>query len=261
MTERTAAIAKPLRQAADGLRHVLLVDDDEDILIEFGEYLARFSFRVSCARSVAEAESLLVSIRPHVVVVDQWLSDSNGVDLVRKLHDHRGPPCIMISASRDDADRVLALELGADDYLVKPLVARELVARINALLRRCGQLPSEEPPDAQAGSLTFIRHMRAVFSIEGEKVPLTGAEYDIILTLCEAQPDAVSRELLALKCLGRTSWPGDRSIDGIICAIRRKLAAAGVPRDRIKALRNRGYAYCGMATMVGLSEPRPEPET
>lgn len=186
----------------------------------------------------AEAESQLANGSFDVVILDAMMPRKGGFELLRDLHGSSYPPTIVISARGEEVDRMLGFELGADDYLPKPFNPRELVIRVRALLRRA--LLAQKPIASAIGNLVVCAQARRA-QVEERSVPLTNAEFKILLKLLEAQGVTVRREVLSELALGRACLPGDRSVDTHISNLRRKLKEAGARGFRINAERNLGY--------------------
>ena len=196
---------------------VLLVEDDDAIAEPLMTGLRRHGFAV---RRVTRGEDALAAAGPDIVLLDLGLDDIDGLDVCRRLRERSAVPIIVITARGEEADRVVGLELGADDYVVKPFGVRELIARIRAVMRRADPRP-EEPPTG-SGRLHVDRRGRRVL-LDGEECPLTPKEFDI-LALLSAQPGAaVSRQAIFEQVWG-TSWYGpSRTLDVHVASLRRKL--------------------------------------
>ncbi|WP_244517835.1 response regulator [Ancylobacter rudongensis] len=228
---------------AGGGPHILVVDDDQQIRKLLGRYLVEQNFRVSLAADGKEAERRLTEGRIDLVVLDLMLPDVSGLDLCRTIRTRSTVPIILLTALKEDVDRIIGLEIGADDYLGKPFNPRELVARIRAVLRRLS--PRDATPAAPAIRLRFNGFVadptsRQLWDPEGEEIVLTGAEFDLLLALLERPGRMLSREQLLDITHGRASAGFDRSVDVLISRLRRKLGDAG-NFQIIKTLRNGGY--------------------
>ncbi|RTL91909.1 response regulator transcription factor [Ancylobacter aquaticus] len=220
-----------------------MVDDDQQIRKLLGRYLVEQNFRVSLAADGKEAERRLTEGRIDLVVLDLMLPDVSGLDLCRTIRTRSTVPIILLTALKEDVDRIIGLEIGADDYLGKPFNPRELVARIRAVLRRLS--PRDAAPAAPAMRLRFNGFVadptsRQLWDPEGEEIVLTGAEFDLLLALLERPGRMLSREQLLDITHGRASAGFDRSVDVLISRLRRKLGDAG-NFQIIKTLRNGGY--------------------
>jgi two-component system OmpR family response regulator len=223
--------------------HILAVDDDPEIRRLLGRYLDGQGFRVSLAASGREMRDLLKVHAIDLIVLDVMLPDGSGLDFCRELRAaHPRIAVILLTALKEDVDRIIGLEIGADDYLGKPFNPRELVARIRAVLRRTGEEPVAP---AAAGGYRFAgfradTRARRVVDVAGGEVPLTTAEFDLLLAFLERPSRVLSREQLLDLGRGRKADPFDRSVDVMISRIRRKLVDAGAP-EIIKTVRNGGY--------------------
>jgi two-component system, OmpR family, alkaline phosphatase synthesis response regulator PhoP len=203
--------------------HVLVVDDEPAIVEIVRDYLADAGFRVSTAGDGGEALQLVRSIRPDLIVLDLGLPGLDGLDLARTVRRTSDVPIIMLTARSDEADRVAGLELGADDYLVKPFSPRELLARVRAVLRRTRGAP--EPGDDRplvVGDLTVDRPRRLV-SVGGRAVELTATEFDLLARMAAAPGRVFTRGQLLEAIHGIAIDAGERAIDAHVKNLRRKI--------------------------------------
>lgn len=225
-------------------QHVLVVDDDEEIRKLLGRYLQTQGCRVSTAASVRELQDQLKKSRPDIIILDVMLPDGSGVDVCRDIRSTSSIPIILLTALKEDVDRIIGLEIGADDYVGKPFNPRELMARIRAVLRRVGE--QAVTPAASAGRVhrfggfTLDCDARRVTDEAGVEAPLTAAEFDLLLAFVERPGRVLSREQLLDITQGRSLGPFDRSIDVLVSRIRRKLGDTGAFQI-LKTLRNGGY--------------------
>ena len=224
---------------------VLLVDDDVELCAMLGEYLGREGYAIT---AVHDGESGIARSRSDqfdIVVMDITMPRLDGFETLRRIRTFSAIPVLMLTARGDDVDRIVGLELGADDYLAKPFNPRELSARIKAILRRA-QPPAETPDDRPRrmvrGDLVLDPSAR-VLSRGGEPLPLTGTEYAVAEILVRAVGSVVSKEALSEQALGRRLLPFDRSIDTHVSNLRRKLGPAPNGSQRIKTIRGRGYLF------------------
>jgi DNA-binding response OmpR family regulator len=220
---------------------VLLVDDDRELCRMLAEYLNPEGFKLT---TVHDGDEALYSLGRHhfdLIVLDVMLPRLGGLDVLRLLRQKNSTPVLMLTARGEDIDRVVGLELGADDYLPKPFNPRELVARMRAILRRSLLLePQAGRRDRiDAGPLSLLFSSRTA-SARGETVTLTGAEFRVLEVLMQQIGIVVSREQLTRQVLGRRLTPYDRSIDTHISNIRRKLAAVA---DEISIVNVRRTGY------------------
>jgi DNA-binding response OmpR family regulator len=222
---------------------VLLVDDDRELCRMLAEYLAPEGFQL---KSVHDGDEALYELGRHhfdLVVLDVMLPRISGLDVLRTLRQNQNIPVLMLTARGEDVDRVVGLELGADDYLPKPFNPRELVARMRAILRR-SLLPDPQPGRREridVGPVTLHFSSRTA-SARGQSISLTGVEFRVLELLMQQQGTVVSREHLTRQVLGRRLTPYDRSIDTHISNIRRKLLAVA---DQVSIInvRRSGYVF------------------
>ena len=215
-----------------GRRTVLLVEDEESITVPLREALAREGFDASVARTAAEALELARGVEPDVVLLDVMLPDGSGFDVCRELRRESRVPIIMVTARGDEADRIVGLELGADDYVTKPFSAREVAARIRAVLRRAEAEPAPAEPEGaiEVGELR-VEPARRIASLAGRPLELSRKEFDVLALLAREAGRVVSRERL-LEEVWDTTWFGStKTLDVHVSALRRKLGDdAGDPR-------------------------------
>ncbi len=205
------------------MNHVLVVDDEPAIVEIVRDYLTDAGYRVSTARSGDEALDLTRSIRPDLIVLDLGLPGIDGLDVTRTIRRTSTVPIIVLTARADEADRVVGLELGADDYLVKPFSPRELLARVRAVLRRSGGQaePGDERP-MTAGELTVDPARRRV-TVAGRVVDLTATEFDLLAHMAAAPGRVFTRGQLLETIHGVAVDAGERAIDAHVKNIRRKV--------------------------------------
>jgi len=224
-------------------RQVLIIDDDAELGVMLNTFLGGEGLAV---RHVTHGDAGLAAIREHMpdaVVLDVMLPDMSGFDVLRAIRAASQVPVIMLTARGEDTDRIIGLELGADDYLPKPFNPRELAARLRAVLRRtAGEVTDQPIPMLTAGALELDPRSRSAM-LHGERLRLTGAEFAILERLL-AEPGAiVSRDALAEHALGRRLTPYDRSIDTHVSRLRTKLGPLASGEPRIQSQRGRGYRY------------------
>jgi two-component system response regulator CpxR len=219
---------------------VLLVDDDEELCALLGRAMQREGLEVTAVHDAVAGYQRATSERWSMVILDVMLPGGNGIEVLEKVRAASRVPIIMLTARGEERYRIRGLELGADDYVAKPFSARELVARIRAVLRR---MPEQALPDTlQIGDLAIDRRTRVVLQ-NGGPVELTSAEYEVLLVLVRAAGKTVSRDELAEKALGRGVAFLDRSIDMHISNLRKKLGAKFGLVERIQSVRGAGYIY------------------
>ena len=224
-----------------GSPHILVVDDDAEIRSLLARYLGGQGFRVTTAQDRRDCLARVADARPDLIVLDVMLPDGTGLEICRGLQDQRPRiPVILLTALKEDVDRIIGLEIGADDYLGKPFNPRELTARIRAVLRRAG--PEDAAPVAAsyhfAGFQAFPDQRRVV--ADGADIDLTGAEFDLLMAFLQRPGRVLSRDLLLDLTQGRDRDPFDRSIDVLMSRLRRKLTTDAVPAV-FKTVRNGGY--------------------
>jgi DNA-binding response OmpR family regulator len=224
---------------------ILIIDDDVALGELVTEYLEPLGFEIELVhRGDAGAERALAG-EHSLVVLDVMLPGLNGFEVLRRIRAESKIPVLMLTARGDDIDRIVGLEIGADDYLPKPFNPRELTARIRAILRRT---TPEAPADQSAekrlrvGDVELDSGTRAI-SRAGENVELTAVEFDLLEKLLRAAGQIVTREELSKQVLGRGSSPFDRSIDMHISNLRKKLGNRDDAGERIKTVRGVGYIY------------------
>jgi two-component system response regulator CpxR len=224
---------------------VLIIDDDVALCELVTEYLEPLGFEIETVhRGDAGAERAL-SGKHSLVVLDVMLPGLNGFEVLRRIRAESNIPVLMLTARGEDVDRIVGLEIGADDYLPKPFNPRELTARIRAILRRARL---EEPSNhsstkkLKVGDVELDGGTRTVFR-DGENVELTAVEFDLLDQLLRAAGRIVKREDLSQQVLGRGSSPFDRSIDMHISNLRKKLGHQAGASERIKTVRGVGYIY------------------
>jgi len=226
------------------LTSILLVDDDHELDLMLTEYLSTEPFRVVTAQDGKKALNLLSEVMFDLVILDVMLPSLNGFDVLHRLRQSLTVPVIMLTARGEDADRILGLELGADDYLAKPFNPKELVARIHAVLRRTGKNAEYSNQTVTVGPL----HLSAATleaTVDGRTVRLTGTEFRVLELLMRGAGRAQSRAFLTERILGRTPSAYDRSIDTHISNLRLKLVDEHGRGIEIRNIRGAGYLLTG----------------
>ncbi len=219
-------------------QRVLVVEDDPSVLRVLGELFRRDGLETVGVRTGAEAEPTIASFAPDVVILDLGLPDMNGFDLLRAVRDHHDIPIIVLSGRGDESDRVLALELGADDYVVKPFLNRELVARVRVRLRRPPAVNGRPPTQLGDQGLRVDPVSREVI-LEGATVALTAREFDLLEFLSTSPRQVFSRSQL-LDAVWRSSpeWQTENTVTEHIHRLRQKVGG-----DRIVTVRGVGYRF------------------
>jgi two-component system OmpR family response regulator len=230
---------------------VLVVDDDGEILTLVARFLRLNGFKVHTARNSLEMEEALSRVAIDLVVLDLMLPGRSGLDICRDLRRSSSLPVIMLTAKGDETDRIVGLEVGADDYLPKPFNPRELLARINAILRR---VRTQGPSALVSISRFFVfsnwrldTMKRELTNPNGIVVDLSTSEYDCLIAFLDAPQRVLSREFLLDVTRNRTSDAFDRAIDVQISRLRRKLNDSG---DLIKTIRGAGYLFSADVTRI-----------
>lgn len=224
--------------------HILLVDDERDIREPLARYLAANSLRVSKAESAAAAREILAVHAIDLVLLDIMMPGEDGLSLTGFIRATTKIPIILLTAKAEETDRIVGLEIGADDYVTKPFSPRELLARIKAVLRRIGESGEVHAPDAEGyafASWVLRSRDRELVDADGVAVPLSTGEYNLLLAFVTHPRHILSRDQLLDLSQGRDMAAFDRSIDNHVSRLRRKIEPdAEVPR-LIKTVRGGGY--------------------
>ncbi|WP_206997960.1 response regulator [Trinickia mobilis] len=241
----------------DKIDHVLLVDDDRAIRELVAAYLEKNGMRVSLAANGREMRTALESGAPDLIVLDLMLPGEDGLVLCRELRagKFRTVPVLMLTALSEETDRIVGLEMGADDYLAKPFAVRELLARIRAVLRRSRMLPPGMQVTEAAQMLSFgdwrldttARHL---LDAEGTMVALSGAEYRLLRVFLDHPQRVLTREQLLNLTQGRQADAFDRSIDLLVSRLRQRLRDEAREPRYIKTLRSEGYVFSAAVTVI-----------
>ncbi len=233
----------------ESVPHIAVVDDHRDIRDLVGRYLQQQGYRVSTAENGAALRRLFERGAPDLVVLDIMMPGEDGLTLCRELRAGAGAgvPIIFLTARADETDRVIGLELGADDYLVKPFSSRELLARIKAVLRRSNSLPPQRAA-RQAGAMRFDRWVlnlgrRELQGEDGVGVPLSTAEFRLLKVFVDHPGMVLTRDQLLDMTVGREADPFDRSIDNQVSRLRRKVEADPKNPVIIQTHRGGGYSF------------------
>lgn len=226
---------------------IILVDDDEELCELVTDYLRQQNIFVECAHDGASGAERMMSGKYDLAILDVMLPGLNGFDVLRRVREKSDMPVLMLTARGDDADRIVGLESGADDYLPKPFNPRELVARLRAILRRAGKGEQDAATVDKSERLRVddveINFAARLVLRAGEAIDLTAVEFDLLAQLVKNAGTAVSREALSRDVLGRKLSPFDRSLDMHISNLRKKLGARADGHERIKTVRSLGYVY------------------
>ena len=226
---------------------ILIADDDIELCQLLKEYLEQEAMSVELCHNGQRAIELTSSHAFDLMILDVMMPLKNGFDTLTELRKTSNLPIIMLTAKGDKIDRIVGLEMGADDYVAKPCDPRELVARIRAVTRRSATDPNEDLNNSHReqitqGDLILNRHNRQV-KIDGCDIELTSTEFDFLLLLIENAGSLVTRKKLSLEVLGKHLQTFDRSIDMHISHLRKKLGNTKEGKERIKTLRGNGYQY------------------
>ena len=224
---------------------VLLIDDDMELTKLLEEYLQEEQIRLDTAHDGRAGLEKAVHNSYAAVVLDVMLPGMSGLDVLKQLRQTSSVPVLMLTARGSELDRILGLELGADDYLPKPFNPRELLARLRAILRRTAAGNNPSATSSQPVRLADVElhpESRSV-TCSGKPVTLTGAEFDLLYAFLRHPGKIMSREDLTQAALGRPMSAMDRSIDVHVSNLRRKLGAYEGQNERIKAIRGSGYVY------------------
>ncbi|MBR0683239.1 response regulator transcription factor [Roseomonas eburnea] len=233
--------------------HILVVEDDGEMRTLIAKFLRQNGYRVTGARDGREMWETLGNAPVDLILLDVMLPGQSGLDLTRALRAKTRVPIIMVTARGDETDRIVGLELGADDYIPKPFSRPELLARIRAVLRRAR--PAEEAPVAElvgdrilfAGWALDTRR-RELAAPDGTSVDLSGGEYDMLLAFCEHPQRVLSRDQLLDLARNRVSDSIDRSVDVMVSRLRRKLEPTDESPALIKTIRGAGYMFIPAVT-------------
>jgi two-component system response regulator CpxR len=221
---------------------LLVVDDDRELCDLVARFLTGEGFEVECVMDAASGVERASSGAYRLVLLDVMLGRANGFDVLRRIRAASSVPVVMLTAKGDALDRILGLEIGADDYLPKPFNPQELAARIRAVLRRTAPDARPERPAIVAGDLEIDARARTA-RLGSQRLDLTTVEFDLLEALAASAGEAISRESLVQRVLGREFSPFDRSIDTHVYNLRRKLGPLPDGSDRIVGIRGVGYLY------------------
>lgn len=244
--EASTAVPNPSSGAS-----ILVVDDDGQILQLVARFLRSNGYRVHTARDGREMVSVLAETGADLIVLDLMLPGANGLDLCRELRKTSSVPVVMLTAKGEEVDRIIGLEVGADDYLPKPFNPRELLARINAVLRRSSAGPQTSIGRSRVLGFAGWRLdvlKRELTNPNAVVVDLSTGEYDLLLTFLEAPQRVLSRDYLLDAARNRALEPFDRAIDVQVSRLRRKLGNSG---DMIKTVRGAGYLFAADIERLG----------
>ncbi|AMQ82774.1 MULTISPECIES: response regulator [Pseudomonas] len=244
----------------DHINHILIVDDDREIRELVGNYLTKNGLRSTVVADGRQMRSFLEANTVDLIVLDIMLPGDDGLVLCRELRagKHKAIPILMLTARDDQTDRILGLEMGADDYLTKPFAARELLARINAVLRRTRMLPPNLLITETGRLLAFGRWRldttaRHLLDEDDTMVALSGAEYRLLRVFLDHPQRVLSRDQLLNLTQGRDADLFDRSIDLLVSRLRQRLLDDSREPTYIKTVRNEGYVFSFAVEMLAES--------
>ncbi|MCJ2131346.1 response regulator [Methylobacterium sp. E-045] len=240
-----------MTQTTPATPHILVVEDDREISALVARYLRANECRVSLAGDGREMDKALADARVDLIVLDLMLPGEDGLSLCRRLRAGSSIPILMLTAKAEEIDRIVGLEIGADDYLAKPFNPRELLARIRAILRRGAG--TEAASDDGARRLRFLDwtldvSLRQLLSPQEARITITGAEFDLLHALCLRPGRVLSRDQLLDLTQGRAAGPFERSIDVLISRIRQKIEADPRNPEIIRTIRSGGYLFTPAVT-------------
>ncbi|MFM9844698.1 MAG: response regulator [Dongiaceae bacterium] len=226
--------------------HLLIVDDDREIRDLLSRFLAKHGYRVSTAKDAREARRILADARIDLGILDIMMPGEDGLSLCRDLRANSALPLIMLTAMGEETDRIVGLEIGADDYMPKPFNPRELLARIKAVLRRAGPAVAakeEKNENLQFAGWTLDTAQRRLTAPGGKPVELSTGEYDLLLAFLRHPQRVLNRDQLLDLARGRAAIPFDRSIDVQVMRLRRKIEADPKAPQIIATVRGGGYQF------------------
>jgi two-component system, OmpR family, response regulator RegX3 len=237
-----------------GRRTILMVEDERSITEPLAEALAREGFDTEVAETVAEALELAGRVGPDLVLLDVMLPDGSGYDVCRELRAGSRVPIIMLTARGEETDRIVGLELGADDYVVKPFSAREVVARIRAVLRRAGDGADEQDSPIEIGPLRLDRARRSA-ALGADELDLTRKEFELLELLMSEAGSVITRERL-IDEVWDVNWFGStKTLDVHVSGLRRKLGDNSSSPRFIHTVRGVGFRFSGPEELEAGSQP------
>jgi DNA-binding response OmpR family regulator len=223
---------------------ILIVEDDPEIRRLVRDFLSQEGFVIELAEDGKAMDAVLQRQKPDLIILDLMLPGEDGLAICRRLRTQGTIPILMLTAKSDEIDRVVGLEMGADDYLTKPFSSRELLARTRAILRRTR--PSAQTPDNRRHSFdAFVIDIdaRQLATQSGDPVILTSAEFDLLVAFVQRPRRVLTRDQILDWTHGRSAEPFDRTVDMLISRLRKKLDAASPDSNLITTVRNGGYLF------------------
>ncbi len=231
---------------------LLIVEDDPEVSRLVAEFMRQEGFEIELAANAKAMDAVLQRMRPDLIVLDLMLPGEDGLSVCRRLRAADTIPILMLTAKSSEIDRVVGLELGADDYLVKPFAPRELLARIRAVLRRATVAPSQ-PLSRRLAFDRFVVDLDARSILcEGDAgaLQLTSAEFDLLACFVQRPRRVLTRDQILDWTRGRSAEPFDRTVDMLVSRLRRKLEAASPQSNLISTVRNGGYLFTAPVRQV-----------
>ncbi|GAA0431602.1 response regulator transcription factor [Massilia aurea] len=223
------------------MNHVLLIDDDVELVGMFAEYLEQEGFSVTCMHNGEDGARAALTGGYAIAVLDVMMPGAGGIEALRQIRAGSRMPVLMLTARGDDADRILGLELGADDYVAKPCTPRELTARVRAILRRTQAVPESGPGGVlSVGKLTMLPEQRRA-TWDGQHLDLTSTEFNLLEVLARNAGRPVSKNDLSEQGLGRPLARFDRNIDVHLSSLRHKLGPLADGRSCLQTIYRQGY--------------------
>jgi two-component system OmpR family response regulator len=221
---------------------ILIVEDDPEIRRLVRDLLVQEGFTIEIAEDGKAMDAVLQRLRPDLMILDLMLPGEDGLAICRRLRTDNPIPILMLTAKSDEIDRVVGLEMGADDYLTKPFSSRELLARARAIMRRTRAVP-DTPDNRRYGFDTFVIDIdaRHLTTQAGTDVTLTSAEFDLLVCFVQRPRRVLTRDQILDWTHGRSAEPFDRTVDMLISRLRKKLDAASPDSNLITTVRNGGY--------------------
>ena len=225
------------------MNHLLLIDDDLGLSELLAQLLELEGFELTLAHDGQSGLALALDKDYDLILLDVMLPKLNGFEVLKSLRANKQTPVLMLTARGDEIDRVVGLEIGADDYLPKPFNDRELVARIKAIIRRSHILPNDKQPSVyEYGDITLDPSRQEVYCQE-QLLILTGTEFGLLFEMVQNAGDLISKECLSEKVLNKKLMPFDRSLDMHLSNLRKKLPERIDGRPRVKTIRGKGYIW------------------
>ena len=229
--------------AAAPAASILIVDDDVELCELVSEYLVSQGLRAEAVHDGSVGLGRALSGAYSLIVLDVMLPGIRGFEVLRKIRAVSTVPVVMLTAHGDDVDRIVGLEIGADDYLSKPFNPRELAARIHAVLRRTSLAPAAPPPDCTIIGALEVDARARVVRHNGRTVLLTSVEFELLTAFSKLPGQIIPRDELGKRVLGKEFLPSDRKLDVHISNLRKKLGPSPDGSERIRSIRNVGYVY------------------